>query len=93
MAYESESLLWNRDQWRVPTALGKAQIHMIPASVTEALSRSLQRKKQDEQEDRRASPVGNSFHIPSVALILFIILTDFSRVQAIPAVIYTRRMS
>ena len=88
MAYESESLLWKRDQWRVPTALDKAQVHLIPASVVEALPRSLHRKKQNEQEDKRACLIGISFHIPSVALTLFIILADFAGAQQTPAPIY-----
>ena len=76
-AYEPNRLLCRdvngRSEYRVPNAREKAAMHLIPECLLSGFP----------SEAGKASAVGNSFHIPSLALILLIFFQSMHPVVAI----------
>jgi len=88
LSYEEESLLWHASgAWRQPTAYDRAQFHLIPEAVLDALPRSLNSDAK-KREAIKCSLIGNGFHVPSVVVILFAILADLAQATAVPSCIY-----
>ena len=87
MADEEGTLLRKSSARRVPTSFSKAKVHLIPEKIIGALPRYL-KKSPAQCEATRASLVGNSSHIPSAALILFILLADLAKAEPIYPCIY-----
>ncbi|CAE7513615.1 DNMT3B [Symbiodinium sp. CCMP2592] len=85
--YESHALLWKGDQWRQPTASEKAAMMCIPSSLLSALAFCLEAKP-EVAERRKASAVGNSFHVPSIMLALILLFQLVPQACAIPTVRY-----
>ena len=71
-AYEQQSLLWREQQWRQPNASERAALMCIPASMLQWLEKDSSSSPR-ETEHKRASLIGNSFHVPSVMLVLVLL--------------------
>lgn len=74
MAYEEEALLWtagphDKLQWMVPTPYVRAQAMGIPRDLIDALPDNTETEK-GSKDAIRNSALGNSFHVPSVALFM-----------------------
>ena len=65
----SEALLWKGESWRVPSVREKASMHCIPHAVLRNI-----RNTPDDVATRH-SALGNSFHLPSFAMVLCILLS------------------
>ena len=86
-AYEDASLLWKGRDWRQPNAQERATLMGIPSSI-------LQWAVPEEEdvtwsEQVRASLVGNSFHVPSLMVVLMILLQMIPVVSGIPPPMYS----
>ena len=67
-AYEKESLVWRKEQWRQLTPAERAQMHGLPPSLIAAIHAPTVQGKVALQN----SAVGNGFHMPSLMIALLI---------------------
>ena len=79
-AYEQESLLWRKEEWRQPTPTERALIHGMPP----CLIRSLQSHVGKQTIAMQNSAVGNGYHLPSMMLALFILFQLVGDTHAAP---------
>jgi hypothetical protein len=87
-SYEEESLLWHRSgAWRQPTSYDRAQFHLIPEAILNAVPRSLTTDAK-QREAWKCSLIENGFHIPSAILVLFALLADLVQSCELPPCIY-----
>ena len=68
-AYKPEALLWKGESWRVPSVREKASMRCIPHAVLKHI------KTPADDVAARRSALGNSFHLPSFAMVLCILLS------------------
>ena len=68
-SYKPEALLWKGESWRVPSVREKASMRCIPHAVLKNI-----RNTPDDVATRH-SALGNSFHLPSFAMVLCILLS------------------
>ena len=59
----------------------------IPGVILASLPRKLGRDAA-QMEQQRASLIGNAFHVPSVAIVLFLILADLAAASSVRPPIY-----
>ena len=71
-AYQEDRLLWRSDEARVRSSFEKADVHCIPRRILSAKPREFD-ETAAQREVIRASQIGNSFHLPSLALILLVL--------------------
>ena len=86
-AYQVDRMLWRSDEARLPFSFEKAHIHCIPRCILSAKPREFH-ETAAQREVIRASQVGNSFHLPSLALILLVLFQAIGRGQAAPTFSY-----
>ena len=73
-AYESHSLLWKGQLWRQLHAAERASLMCIPSSMLHWVEASSDgNASRQEVERKKASLVGNSFHVPSIMLALLLL--------------------
>ena len=85
--YKAESLLWRDTEWRQPHSAERAAMMSIPKSVIQALH-PMPNEKPRATEARRASAVGNSFHVPSIMLAIVMLFQLVPQCQTIPVSAY-----
>ena len=86
-AYEDESLLWKGRDWRQPNAQERATLMGIPSSI---LQWAAPEEEDIQHRERvRASLIGNSFHVPSLMVVLMILLQMIPVVSGIPPPMYS----
>ncbi|CAE7300004.1 DNMT3A, partial [Symbiodinium necroappetens] len=71
-AYEDASLLWKGREWRQPNAQERATLMGIPSSILQWAAP--EEEDVQHRERVRASLIGNSFHVPSLMVVLMILL-------------------
>lgn len=83
-AYEAQALLWKGNAWRVPSVREKAQLHCIPGSLLLGPAGD-----GHSCEAALAAALENSFHIPSLAMVLCVFLTSVAGAVRVPAPWYS----
>ena len=81
-AYSVESVLWRSGEWRQPSPNERAAVMGIPSTALQEVL-----KTENDKAKRIAkmnSAVGNSFHIPSVMLVLVLLFQLGERSMAVP---------
>ncbi|CAE7369460.1 DNMT3A, partial [Symbiodinium necroappetens] len=86
-AYEDASLLWKGREWRQPNAQERATLMGIPSSILQWAAPEEEDVKHRERV--RASLIGNSFHVPSLMVVLMILLQMIPVVSGIPPPMYS----
>ena len=81
-SYSDSSLLWKGDQWRQPCPVERASLMGIPAGLVRDIPR------EQAIEPRKTAIgnclIGNSFHVPSLMLVLIILFQAQSAVTSTP---------
>ena len=75
--YKSDALLWKGSAWRVPSVREKASMHCIPAAALKAVH------SHEDDVAARHSALGNSFHVPSFAMVLCVLLAGIAHSTAL----------
>ncbi|CAE8593271.1 unnamed protein product, partial [Polarella glacialis] len=80
LSYEPQSLMWSKlPTWRPPCPTERASLMMLPHDVVTSVSVD-KGEEAPQREARQNSLVGNSFHIPSLMMVLILL---FQTIQAI----------
>ncbi|CAE8586815.1 unnamed protein product, partial [Polarella glacialis] len=79
ISYEPQSLMWSRTgSWRPPCPTERASLMMLPHDVVTSVSVDSSEETL-QREARQNNLVGNSFHIPSLMMVLILL---FQTIQA-----------
>ncbi|CAE8638050.1 unnamed protein product, partial [Polarella glacialis] len=79
ISYEPQSLMWSKSgTWRPPCPTERASLMMLPHDVVTSVSVDSS-EETPQREARQNNLVGNSFHIPSLMMVLILL---FQTIQA-----------
>ena len=73
-SYEDFSLAWRNEEWRTLTPSERAMVHGLPPDAVS--STTLHGLSEDRRTQIRNSWIGNGFHIPSLVLIMFVLVSE-----------------
>ena len=79
-AYEDFSLAWRNEEWRTLKPSERAMVHGLPPDAVS--STTLQGLSEDRRTQIRNSWIGNGFHIPSLVLIIFMLVSEAASTPA-----------
>ena len=79
-SYEDFSLAWRNEEWQALTPSERAMVHGLPPDAVS--STTLHGLSEDRRTQIRNSWIGNGFHIPSLVLIMFMLVSEVASMPA-----------